>query len=395
MSVPTEPPRTQTPDGRAAPPLIAEAPGADALDVPAYAAAHATDPRLAARVPGFDAPFQLAGLAGHSDGAMRVLARRQGCPHCVTEARLDRFVLEDPGAVFDLAGRPEAAEDRPLAVQLIGDAPGSMAAAAAAVVAAGRERGWGPGSLALDVNLACPVRKIARRRRGGHWLADAEGALEILRAVREALPPEVPSTVKLRRGSDDTPAAARRFERVFEGAYDLGYAWAVVHARTVEQQYEGPSRWGLLRELVRRYPDRPILGSGDIWSVEDVFRMLAYTGVTAVSVARGGIGRPWFFAGARALLDGRTGAGADDAARAEALRQHFGLARAIHGEERASLRMRKFGLRAVAGRPGEAEAREAFARVRSAEDWDAAVTLAFAEGPAAAADGAPEREAAA
>ena len=147
------------------------------------------------------------------------------------------------------------------------------------------------------------MKKIRSKARGGHWLAEPEGAIVILRA-REAVPREIPCTVKLRRGYDNTPEMARNFERIFDAAYELGYAWATVHARTVEQKYVGPSRWTFLRDLVSRRPDRVVFGSGDIWEVGDIFRMIAYTGVHGVSVARGCIGNPWIFRQANRLIAG-------------------------------------------------------------------------------------------
>merc|ERR1711965_188657 len=156
----------------------------------------------------------------------------------------------------------------------------------------------------IDVNFACPVKKIKRRARGGHFLAHADQAIPVLEAVRAAAG-EVPVTVKLRRGWDDTELMASSFERIFDAAYDLGCAWTTVHCRTVQQKYAGPGRWEFLRDLRRRHPERLLFGSGDVWTVEDIFAMLELTGVTGVSVARGCIGNPWIFRQARELMVGR------------------------------------------------------------------------------------------
>jgi hypothetical protein len=154
----------------------------------------------------------------------------------------------------------------------------------------------------IDVNLACPVKKIKKSNRGGHFLAYPDDAIEILRAVRDVVPANIPCTVKLRRAYDDTPEMAERFEQIFAACYEIGYAWAVVHCRTVQQKYLGPGKWEFLRDLCARYPDRVIFGSGDIWTAADIFRMHEYTGVHGVSVARGCIGNPWIFTQARALM---------------------------------------------------------------------------------------------
>jgi tRNA-dihydrouridine synthase len=113
----------------------------------------------------------------------------------------------------------------------------------------------------VDVNLACPVKKISANNRGGHFLAHPDEAINILRAVVEVVAGRVPCTVKLRRAYDDTSQMAKNFERIFDAAYDCGYAWTTVHCRTVEQKYHGPGRWEFLTDLTARHPDKIIFGS--------------------------------------------------------------------------------------------------------------------------------------
>ncbi len=275
------------------------------------ATAWGCDPRVQALIPAFDAPFFLAGLAGYSAAPMRHCARQAGAPYCVTEAmRADALVrggkalkkaspdrrLHGHGGRFQ-GGQVRAADqqDHPLAAQIIGGEPDEMARAAALLAQMPFE--------VLDVNLACPQKKRGGSRscQGGALLMDPDRALEILRSVRQAVAPEIPTTVKLRRGYDDSREAQRHFERVFDGAYELGYSWATVHCRTVEQRYDGPGHWPFLANLVKRRPDRVIFGSGDVWTAPDIFRMLESTGVHAVAVARGAIASPWIFENVRVM----------------------------------------------------------------------------------------------
>lgn len=403
----------------ATPPGPAVAPGVEFIDPSAVARGHRMDSRVSAWVPGFDAPFFQAGLAGYSDAAMRIIARRHGCPYCVTEALLDRtllaggrgFAKADLGELED--NIPGGAEDQPLAGQIMGSEPEEMAAAAVKMVeqATRGERHyrtmaygvWNPPTLpvakgsgkgvdgpvsapdaglrfaAIDVNLACPVKKIRSKARGGHWLCEPDGAIEILKAVREALGPGTLATVKLRRGSDESPEAERNFFRIFDAAYELGYAWATVHGRTVEQKYVGPSKWTFLRELVSARPDRVIFGSGDVWSVEDIFRMIAYTGVHGVSVARGCIGNPWIFRQARELMAGRNPSPPTVAEQRAVLQEHFALSVALHGEDLAGRLMRKFGIRFAAHHPRAEDVRLRFISVETMEDWRAVLTEWYGE----------------
>ncbi|HXE54010.1 MAG TPA: tRNA-dihydrouridine synthase family protein, partial [Tepidisphaeraceae bacterium] len=238
-------------------------------------------------------PFCQAGLAGYSDRAMRLVARRRGCPYAVTEALLDVILLNGGEGLrrsIDISD-----EDHPVAGQIMGSEPHTMSRAAAILHKAGYD--------VIDLNFACPVKKIKNKARGGHMLLDVPRALAILKAVRDALPPQAITTISTRRGFDDSPEASDRFHEIVETAWAHGYAAVRVHARTVVQKYLGPSHWPSLTEVKRRYPDRTILGSGDVFTAHDVLRMRRETGVDLVWIARGAIGNPWIFRDAAKLLD--------------------------------------------------------------------------------------------
>ncbi|UYV12297.1 MAG: tRNA-dihydrouridine synthase family protein [Phycisphaera sp.] len=394
------------------------APGGEGLDARAIACQIGKDgvhPHLPATIPGMDAPFYQAGLAGYSDAAMRIIARRHGCPLCVTEALLDRtllaggrgFAKADLGELHDNV--PGGEDDHPLVGQIMGSDPGEMAAAAIKMVEQGSRRAKEYRQMAerhegteaprhevgsdpsvpsclrasvpshrsfasIDINLACPVKKIAKKARGGHWLAEPEGAIEILKAVRDALPESMALTLKIRRSFDDTPEMARNFMRIFDAAYDLGYAWATVHARTVQQKYVGPSRWDLLRDIVKQRPGRVVFGSGDIWKVDDIFRMIGYTGVSGVSVARGCIGNPWIFRQARAMMAGEEPRPPTIAEQRQVLEDHFELALRVNAhtrdpEHHTGKTMRKFAIRFAHHHPARDEVRKRFIGVKGLEDW--------------------------
>ena len=399
------------------------APGAEALDVRAIARAiglTGPHPALPATIPGFDAPFFQAGLAGYSDAAMRLIARRHGCPLCVTEALLDRTLLSggrgfakaDLGDLHDNV--PGGEDDHPLVGQIMGSDPGEMAAAAIKMVEQGARAareyrvladspiGIRPSAIvdssrmpiaeyrlpsfqAIDINLACPVKKIAKKARGGHWLAEPQGAIAILKAVREALPESIPCTLKIRRSFDDTPEMARNFMRIFDAAHDLGYAWATIHARTVQQKYVGPSRWDLLRDIVQQRPGRVVFGSGDIWQVQDIFRMIGYTGVAGVSVARGCIGNPWIFRQARDMMAGEEPRPPTIAEQRRVLEDHFALALRVNArlrdpEFQTGKTMRKFAIRFAQHHPAGDEVRKRFIGVKGLEDWRGVLGEWYGEG---------------
>jgi tRNA-dihydrouridine synthase B len=376
-------------------------PKAVAADLIAKLGPTAMDPRVSQLIPGFDAPFYQAGLAGYSDAAMRIIARRHGCPICVTEALLDRtllaggkgFAKADLGEIHDNV--PGGIEDTPLIGQIMGNDPAEMAAGAIKMIEQGKRSAKeyrkmvdsGIGELrsdgllnrpttfaAIDINLACPVKKISKKSRGGHWLKEPQGAIAILQAVRDALPESIPMTVKMRRSFDDTPAMKKNFLYLFDACYDIGCAWVTVHGRTVEQKYMGPSKWDPLKQLVDRNPDRLIFGSGDIWDVNQIFRMIGYTGLTGVSVARGCIGNPWIFKQARSILAGEDPKAPTIAQQREVLEQHFELALAVNSHTRdpellTAKNMRKFGIKFAAHHPQGEEVKKQFIYVKTLEEW--------------------------
>src|SRR5947207_1847775 len=164
-------------------------------------------------------PFCQAGLAGYSDRAMRLVARRRGCPYAVTEALLDVILLNGGEGLRRSIDVND--EDHPVAGQLMGSEPETMARAAVILHRAGYD--------VIDLNFACPVKKIKNKARGGHMLIDVPQAKAILGAVRDALPPHVPTTVSLRRGFDEAPESADRFYEIADSAWAHGYSAVRVH----------------------------------------------------------------------------------------------------------------------------------------------------------------------
>src|SRR5438445_116962 len=164
-------------------------------------------------------PFCQAGLAGYSDRAMRIVARRRGCPYAVTEALLDVILLGGGQGLRNSIDIDD--EDHPVAGQIIGSEPESMAKAAKILHDYRYD--------VIDLNFACPVKKIKNKARGGHMLMDVPRATTILKTVRDALPPDVPTTVSLRRSFNESAESEDQFYQVFEACWPSGYAAVRVH----------------------------------------------------------------------------------------------------------------------------------------------------------------------
>ena len=315
-----------------------------------------------------DAPLMQAGLAGYSDRAMRTVARRRGCPYAVTEALLDTILLAGGQGLrnsVDLAD-----EDHPVAGQLMGSTADTLAPAAAILADAGFD--------VVDLNFACPVKKVKNKARGGWMLQDVPRGVSILRAVRDRLP-DHPLSVSLRRGFDDSAQSEDRFWQLCDEAWALGFVAVRVHGRTVEQKYAGRSRRPFLKQVKHAYPEKVIWGSGDLFEPEDAVEMLAETGVDGAWVARGAIGNPWFFRDTRRLLAGEPTPPPGVAEQRAALEEHWALAQSIHGEATAGRRMRKMGIKYSRFHPDAAAVKQRFINIRSAGDWARVLAEHYAE----------------
>jgi len=303
-----------------------------------------------------DFPVILAPLAGYTDAVYRRICRDLGAPYCATEMLLDTSVLANSKQQRRMLRIGQG--DHPLAAQLIGREPDTMARAAAVLCGAGFD--------VIDLNFACPVRKALARRRGGYLLQEPQRALDITRAVIAAA--DRPVTLKLRRRfrKTDTDEA---FWQIAEGAFDAGAAAVCIHARNVEQKYTGRADWEFLALAKRRFPERTVIGSGDVLAPADALAMLERTGVDAVAVARGALGNPWFFRQARDIAAGREPYTPGLAEQRRLLADHFEQACGLYGPVKGPKIMRKFGARYARVHPSPRAVRMAFVAVKKPADW--------------------------
>ena len=309
-------------------------------------------------------PVTQAALSGYSDWPMRVIARRLGAAYTVCEVMLDRYVVEVSRGRKAKRLIRVTDEEHPCGAQLMGSQPDEFPPAALRLVEAGFD--------CIDLNFACPVRKVLGRQRGGFLLGRPDLALDIVARVRDALPPAVPLTIKLRRGVDDSQESLEQFYRIFDGAFALGIVAATVHGRTVQQRYQGTSSWDFLRRLKQHAGSRIVLGSGDLFSAAACIEMIRTTGVDGVSVARGAIGNPWIFEQFRALADGRPLPSPPSLfEQREVILDHYQMAESVYGPWRCGRIMRKFGIKYAQLHPEHEKVRDAFINVHRPEQLSA------------------------
>ena len=278
----------------------------------------------------------MAPMAGVTDAAYRIMCRRRGAELAYTEM-VSVAGLSYKSAKTWVLVEPEPEEPQ-ICVQLFGSKPEQFAFAVDAV----QERVGDKLSL-IDINMACPARKVITKGEGSALMKTPELAEEIVKAAtREA---RVPVTVKIRAGFAAGERTAPEFAARMEAA---GAAAVAVHGRTANQIYTGQADWMVIDDVASRV-EVPVIGSGDVFSAEDAVRMLHDTAASAVFIARGTYGNPWVFGDARALaFEGTPAPERNARERIAALREHLAL---LHQTQPFMARARAFASWYLKGLP--------------------------------------------
>lgn len=300
----------------------------------------------------------MAPLAGYTQRAQRLLARRFGAALTFTEMISAYEVLRPNRVTRRLLEVVD--EDHPLGIQIFGNEAGMVAEAAARAQEMGRFD-------LIDLNLACPVRKMLARGNGGALLKNPDAALDQIAAVRQAV--TLPLTIKIRRGYDETAESRAMVEEILTSAARLGIDAATIHGRTVRQIYHGRADWQAVSELASMV-DIPIFGSGDLLSADDVAARLAVEHVAGVSIARGAIGSPWIFREVLSLSRGEEPPTTSPEERSATMREHYRLLLDEIGAYSAIRVMRRFGMFYSKGIKRAKESRLALGRMKTAAEFE-------------------------
>jgi nifR3 family TIM-barrel protein len=236
-----------------------------------------------------DSPFVVSPMAGMTDTAFRRLVKRQGgCGLVVSEMVSSEGLIRGIDRTLEYAEYTE--EERPVSIQIFGGEPAKMAEAARVVEQMGAN--------IVDVNMGCPVPKIAKHNAGCSLMREPGQAAEIIAAMSKAV--AIPVTVKMRKGWDESelnaPDLARRVE-------DAGAKAIAIHGRTAKQSYSGSADWDFVANVANTV-SIPVFGSGDCIEPEDIIARMR-SGVSGVYVGRGVLRNPWILAQARDLMEGR------------------------------------------------------------------------------------------
>jgi tRNA-dihydrouridine synthase B len=289
-------------------------------------------------------------MSGITDLACRLVAKSFGASIVYVPLISARALCLGSRKTFDLLISEPA--EKPVAVQIFAGDPVSIAGAVDTL----REYAFD----LIDINMGCPMPKVAGNSGGASLMRDVKLATEIIRAAVEAA--DVPVTAKIRSGWDAGCINAPEFAASLE---DAGAAAVAVHPRTKAQRFTGRADWSLIGET-KRSVNIPVIGSGDVSSPEDAKRMLEETGCDLVMIGRAARGNPWIFD--RALKFLHTGDLQPPPSPIERLRtlvEHCTLAAKYDNDRRAALRMRKHAGWYVKGLKNAAATRQKINRAES------------------------------
>jgi tRNA-dihydrouridine synthase B len=234
-------------------------------------------------------PLAIAPMAGMTDTAFRRLVKRHGgCGLVVTEMVSAEGLVRGIDRTLEYAEYTE--EERPISIQIFGGDPDKMAAAAQIVE--------GMGADIVDVNMGCPVPKIAKHNAGCSLMREPAHAASVIGAMAKAV--KIPVTVKMRAGWNDDDRNAPTLARMVQ---DAGAAAIAVHGRTAAQSYSGLADWDLVTRIASGITI-PVFGSGDCIEPQQIVDRLR-SGVGGVLVGRGVLRNPWILAQAADLIAGR------------------------------------------------------------------------------------------
>lgn len=298
----------------------------------------------------------LSPMAGVTDLPFRLICKEQNCGLLYTEMINAKALCYDDENTKKMLKIED--EEHPVAVQIFGSDPEFMGRAAQIMNKYPNE--------ILDINMGCPAPKIVKNGDGSALMKNPKLAEEVLKSVVKNS--EKPVTLKIRKGWDDNSVNAVEIAKIAEAS---GISALAIHGRTREQYYSGKADWDIIAEIKQNI-SIPVIGNGDVFTVEDAINMLEKTKCDAIMIGRGAQGNPWIFKRINHYM--QTGEILPEPTIEEKIsvaKKHLGLAVEEHGEYVAVREMRKHLAWYIKGLKHSARIRD---EINKIESYDEVVT---------------------
>ena len=268
----------------------------------------------------------LAPMAGVTNSAYRKICKEMGAGLVFAEMASDKAIVYNNKKTIDMLYMKE--EERPLAQQIFGADVDSFVEATKYI-----EENMKPDI--IDINMGCPVPKVAvRAQAGSALLKNPDKIYEVVKAVVDSV--KVPVTVKIRSGWDNNHINAVEVAKMIEKA---GASAITIHPRTRSQGYSGKADWKIIKE-VKDAVSIPVIGNGDIKNSADAKRMLEETGCDAIMIGRGVLGNPWLIKNILLSLDGKEEMTPTIDDRIEMIKKHINYLLEFKSERQVALEIR-------------------------------------------------------
>ena len=273
-----------------------------------------------------DFPFFLAPMAGVTDYAFRVIAKEFGAGVVYSEFVSAHGIIRKNEKTLNMIKFSEF--ERPIGIQIFGDTPEVMEGAARLVYEKFKPD-------LIDINYGCPVPKVTKKGAGSAALKDLCLMEDITEAVVKAV--DIPVTVKMRAGWNSENIVSTKAGINLE---KIGIKAITLHPRTTVQMYKGHANWDLIKEL-KDSVNIPVIGNGDIKSIEDINKMFTQTNCDGIMIGRAALGNPWFFTQIKKYINNEDFNEISLEERLQICQKHLELLVQIHGEVVGSNNMKK------------------------------------------------------